>query len=109
MEGEAVNSKAGKSQLYCISESLDDGPSRPYCLCQNFVCLKFPPPHTVVERTGTTLTGNSRIGESTKAAVRCILCWVCAHVSLNSILIDLERSPSQTLPVHPEYAEREES
>ena len=109
MEGAIVNSKAGKSQLECISEDLADGPSRTYHWCQNIEGLKFLPPQISAERTGTTPPGNRRIGESTKAAVRCILCWVCAHVSLNSILRDLERRPSQILPVHPTYSEREES
>ena len=34
-EGALVNSKAGKSQLDCISEALADGPIRPYRWCQN--------------------------------------------------------------------------
>ena len=50
-----------------------------------------------------------RIGESTKAAVHCILRRVHAHVALNYIIIDLELSPRQTLPVHPAYADRDES
>ena len=105
--GELVNSKAGISQLYCISEPWADGPSRPYCWCQNIAGIQFPPPQTELERTGTTPPVNRRSGASAKVAVRCILRWVRANVALNYILKELERRPSQTLPVHPVYTERE--
>ena len=108
VEGVLVNSKAGTYQLYCISEALADGPSRTYLWCQNIVGLQFPPPRTAVESTDTTPTGNRRIGEITKAAVRCIILRVHAHVALNYILRDLESLPRQILPAHPAYAEREE-
>ena len=39
VEGALVNSKAGPSQLYCISEALADGPSRTYLWCQNIAGL----------------------------------------------------------------------
>ena len=109
VEGSLVNSNAGPYQLYCISEALADEPSRPYCWCQNISGMQFPPPQTSVERTGTTPPGNKRIGEITKAYFRCILRRLHAHVALNCILGDLERSLSQTFPVHPAYAEREDS
>ena len=73
VEGALVNSKARPSQLDFIYEALDDVPSRTYYWCQNIAGLKFPHPQTVVERKGTTPTGNRRIGASTKAAVWCIL------------------------------------
>ena len=39
VEGALVNSKAGPSQLDCISEALDDGPRRPYRWYQNIAGL----------------------------------------------------------------------
>ena len=107
VEGALVNSKAGPYQLDCISEALDDGPSRPYFWCHNIAGLKFPPPHTAVERTGNTPPGNMSIGESKKAAVCCILSWVRTYFVLNYIIRELERRPSQTLPLHPAFVMRE--
>ena len=109
MEGSMISSKAGPSQLDCISDSLADEPSHPYRWCHNIEGLKFPSPQTAVQRTGTTPPGNRRTGASTKADVQCILRRVRAYVVLNSILRELKRSPSHTLLVHTVYTEREDS
>ena len=101
LEGALVNYKAWPSQLDCISESLADWPSLSYLWCQNISGVKFTPPQTRVERTGTTPPGNRRIGARTKESVPCILRQVRAHVALKSILRDLELRPIQTLTVHP--------